>query len=121
MQILEMIKRLKKETHVPTLTQFSFAIFFPSIKFPAVICIVLHLQSAGKPLGVHVQRGHNTLAERLGEKQEKTHQISSPGVHGRVHISIPMRRRSDSQSCGSSLPPVSEGGGERHLEDMKHI
>lgn len=95
--------------------------FFPSIKFPAVICIVLHLQSAGEPLGVHVQRGHNTLAERLGEKQEKTHQISSPGVHGRVHISIPMRRRSDSQSCGSSLPPMSEGGGGRHLEDMKHI
>lgn len=105
--------------HVPTLTRFSSATFFP----PAVFCIVLHLQSVDEPLGLHGQHGHDTLAERWwwGEKQEKTHPISIPGVHGRVHISIPMRRRSDSQSCGRSLPPVSEGGGERHLEDMKHI
>lgn len=74
-------------------------------KFPAVICIVLHLQSAEEPLGVRVQCGHNSgEAETWEEKKQnkkETHQISNPGLHRWFHISVPRRQRSDSQSCGS--------------------
>lgn len=65
------IKRLKEEKHVPALTQFSAGVL-SALKFPAVICIVLHLQSAYEPLGVHVRRGHATLAgrERCGVREK---------------------------------------------------
>lgn len=62
------IKRLKEEKHVPSLTQFSAGVL-SALKFPAVICIVLHLQSAYEPLGVHVRRGYASREGGDGERE----------------------------------------------------
>lgn len=95
--------------------------FFSSIKFPAVICIVLRLQSADEPLGVHVQCGQGALADRQGggaeDKKKLTRFQALVSMGGFTSVSW----WDGGQMLRARCRRCQRGGRERHLEDMKRV